>query len=290
MSALAWCCELGLDAVLLEKEPELGGQLLHVYNPITNYLGVEALAGREMRDLFTMSLTPLADRIHSAVEIVDADVSDKTLTAADGTTYRARAIVIATGVRRRELGITGEREFRGRGILDSGAKHRNDVAGKRVVIVGGGDAALENALILSERAEKVTVVHRRGELRARDEFVERAHEQRNIEFILNAEIASISGDESLSAVEVRERETRARTLLETDHLLIRIGVTPSTDIFREQLVTDENGYIVIDTDCSTSVSGVFAVGDAADPTAPTIAAAVGQGSIAAKEIKLELDK
>ena len=170
LSALLWCADLGLDAILLEKEAEFGGQLLLTHNAIQNYLGVAAANGRELRDIFLRHLENANLARLAGAAIANADLSQKTLTLADGTEYSGRAIIIATGVRRRKLRVPGEEKFHGKGILESGKQAADAMHGKTVVIVGGGDAALENALIISETARKVVVVHRRPDLTARDEF------------------------------------------------------------------------------------------------------------------------
>ncbi|MFN0280293.1 MAG: NAD(P)/FAD-dependent oxidoreductase, partial [Pyrinomonadaceae bacterium] len=120
LSSLLWCAELGLTAILIEKEPEFGGQLLHTHNSIKNYLGIEAVNGRELRDIFLRQIEKAKIKRLTGAEIVEADLTQKSVTLADGTKYSSRAIIIATGVRRRKLIVPGEEELRGRGILESG--------------------------------------------------------------------------------------------------------------------------------------------------------------------------
>lgn len=289
LSALQWCAELGLKAILIEKEPELGGQLLYTYNPITNYLGWQCANGRELRGAFLKSLHDTSGRRVCDANIVDADLPKRTFVLADGAIHSGGSIIIATGVRRRKLGIPGEREFRGRGILDSGAKQRNEIADKQVVIVGGGDAALENAIILAKRAERVMVVHRRAMFTARSEFLEPASSHPKIEFVTDARMTSINGDEKVKNVGLVRLRTGEQLTLKADAVLIRIGVEPNSDLFRDQIDLDPEGYVVIDRNCATSLPNVFAVGDVANPTTPTIAAAVGQACIAVKTIAGQLN-
>ena len=284
LSALQWCAELGLTAILLEKETEFGGQLLQTHNPITNYLGTTARNGRELRDAFLDRLADKGVIRLSGAEIVEADLSSLSVHLNDGTAYSGRAIIIATGIRRRELGIPGEREFRGRGILESGAKERNEVADKHVVIVGGGDAALENAVILAERAARVSVVHRRKAFTARRDFVERASRNPKVALITETRMVSIHGNSKVESVRLEKFGSGEQSTLETDAVLIRIGVLPNSGIIRGQIELDRAGYAVIDRNCATNMPNVFAIGDVANPNTPTIAAAVGQGSIAVKTI------
>ena len=284
ISAAIWCVELGLKYVLFEREAEVGGQMLSTHGPVHNYPGLRAGNGRELRDLF------LAHAAQSGIEpvtrtgVVEADLSQRTLSLADGTAVRFGNLVIATGVRRQQLGIPGEIEFADRGMLRSGVLARESVKGKKVVIVGGGDAALENALILSKTAERVTVVHRGDHFRARNEFVSAAGEESNISFLFGSRVTEIVGSGTIEAVTIEETLSSERSRLATDFILVRIGVEPNSELFADQLDTDEQGYIRTDSTCLTSRSGIYAIGDIAHPTSPTIATAVGTGATAAKSM------
>lgn len=287
LSALLWCSDLGLNAILIEKEVELGGQLLLTHNVIQNYLGVETANGCELRDIFLRQFEDTKMRWLTGARIVEADLTRKTLTMADGTSYSGRAIIIATGVRRRKLMVPGEEEFRGRGILESGKKSLDEMRGRTVVIAGGGDAALENALILNETSGKIIVVHRRSQFTARKEFMLAAQKLNKIEFCTEMQITKIFGNDMVEGVELKHLTSGELSRIDTDSVLIRIGVEPNTEIFRGQIKGDEAGYIMIDSNCATSVKGIFAVGDVANRIAPTISAAIGQGSTAAKAILKE---
>ncbi|MBK8466375.1 MAG: FAD-dependent oxidoreductase [Chloracidobacterium sp.] len=288
LSALLWCKDLGLDAILIEKESETGGQLLRIHNIVRNHLGAEGVNGRHLRDAFLRQLENQKFQWITDAEVIEADLGQRIVTLSNGAKYSGQAIIIATGVRRRKLNVPGEEEFFGKGILESGFKARDDVKGRDVLIVGGGDAALENALLLSETAGKVVVVHRRNEFTARREFVEKAKGSRNIDFIFNAQISEIRGNNGVESVEIRHRNSESRSRIKTNIVLIRIGVEPNTEIFREQIDLDDAGYVIVDANCLTSVPHVYAVGDAANPIAPTISVAVGNGSAAAKAIFAEL--
>lgn len=284
LSAALWCAELGLAALVLEEQTELGGQLLWVYNEIKNYPGREAKNGRELRDIFLEQIEKRDFELLLQARISDVDLIKKEIALADGTIFKARAIVIATGIRRRKLDIAGEDEFRGRGIIESGKKHADEVAGKNVLIVGGGDAAFENALILAENASKLTLVHRRRNFRAREEFIGQVTDHPKIQILIESEITQISGDERLEKVEIRNSANGISQIFSVDTLLIRIGVEPNSESFRAQVKTDENGYIEINRDCETNVENIFAVGDVANPHSPTISTAAGMGTTAAKAI------
>ncbi|MFM9902960.1 MAG: NAD(P)/FAD-dependent oxidoreductase [Pyrinomonadaceae bacterium] len=290
LSAALWCAELGLDVILLEKETNLGGQLLRVYGEIKNYLGAEAASGVELRDVFLRQIKAKDVVLRTGVEIAAIRLAEKKIILAGGEAITGKAIIIATGVRRRKLDIPGEDEFCGRGILESGVKARKDVAGKRVLIVGGGDAALENALILADEAEKIYVVHRRSNFTAREEFLDGMRNNKKIEPILNSRVTGIFGNEAVEAAEIEDIGSGSTRRIDIDAVLIRIGVQPNTELFRGQVDLDDAGYICIDSNCSTSVEGVFAIGDVASPFSPTIATAAGQGATAAKVIGVQLNR
>ncbi len=284
LSALLWCADLDLVAILLEKEVEFGGQLLLTHNAIQNHLGVEAANGREMRGAFLRQVENTDAKRFTSARIIEANLTQKTFTLADGAEYSGRAIVIATGVRRRKLMVPGEEEFFGLGILESGIKAVDEMHGKTVLIVGGGDAALENAVMLSKTARRVVVVHRRGEFTARKEFKSAAESSDRIDFCLDTRVTDILGKENVEAVELMHQISGKTSRVLADAVLIRIGVEPNTELFRGQIDLDEGGYIIIDANCATSMQGVFAAGDAASRTAPTISAAVGHGAIAVRAI------
>ena len=284
LSAALWCADLGLKAVLIEKESEFGGQLLWTFNAIQNYLGIEAANGRELRDRFLKHVEKTKVHRLTGTPVVAADLTQKTVILADGKRYSAKTIIIATGVRRRKLGVPGEEEFRNRGILDSGVKSREEVSEKTVVIIGGGDAAVENALILSETASKVIVVHRRSEFTARKEFVNRLRRSPNIEVRFDTRVSAILGDETVEAVSLDDIKTGKQTKCCADNVLIRIGVVPNTEIFRGQISLDGSGYISVNANFATNLDGIYAAGDASNPLAPTISGAVGQAATAVKEV------
>src|SRR5687767_6778 len=180
LSAALWCDELGLDTLVVERASEVGGQLLRVYNPIENYLGARAADGRALRDLFAAQVEEKEFDLWTEADIESVDVRAKRVRLRSGEELQALALVVATGVRRRRLGVPGEEEFRGRGVLESGRLERERVAGEDVLVVGGGDAAAENALLLAEVCPTVTLVHRGKSLSARAEFAERVRGEHRI--------------------------------------------------------------------------------------------------------------
>src|SRR5262252_973268 len=290
LSAARWCDELGLDTLVLEQDEEVGGQLLSVHNRIDNYLGLPAANGIELRDRFVAQTKDCEFDLWTNVEIESVDLRTKRVALRSGEQLQSIAIVIATGLRRRRLGIPGEIEFAGRGVIESGARDRDAMKGKDVCVIGGGDAAAENALLLAEVCPTVTLVHRGKKLRARREFAEALPTNHCVTVFPESIVHRIIGNERVEAVEIERAGAIKPFQMAVQGVLIRIGFAPNSDLVRGQLETDEQGYVIVGSQQETSVANVFAIGDVANPLAPTIAGAVGAGATAAKVIAQRLQK
>ena len=289
MSAALWCAELGLHAVLFERSTALGGQVGNIFNPISNYLGLAAANGAELLEHFLRSIRDSKfDRITSA-DVIAVDPTTMSVRLADGSAFRSKAIILATGVRRRHLAIPGETEFRGRGMLESGARERTQVKGRRVLIVGGGDAALENALLLSEFASEVMVAFRRSEPTARHEFIDAARNRDNIRLLNDTVLTAISGNSRIESAEIKNVTGGGKSAEPVDAVLIRIGVEPNSELLNGKAELDDRGYIVVDPHGATALPGIFAIGDVANPVSPTLNTAAGTGATAAKTIYCSID-
>jgi thioredoxin reductase (NADPH) len=282
MSAALWASDLGLCSVLIEKNGAVGGQLSMIHNPINNYLGLQAANGDEMRLRFLRSLEEAEFDLSLGNEVVRADLGARQIETGGGNVFEGGSIVIATGVRRRKLNVDGEDEFEGKGILSSGAKEAESVRGKNVVVVGGGDAAMENSLVLSEHARSVTLIHRRNKFKARKEFIKRARERGNVTFLTDSVVERFAGNHSLRFVEVRPVDDHTVVRVECDFALVRIGVQPNSELFRSQCDVDEKSYIKTNSESLTSVDGVYAVGDVSNPASPTVSTAAGTAATAVK--------
>lgn len=289
ISAALWCAELNLKSLLLESGAELGGQLLWTHNEIKNHLGIEAADGRELRDIFVRQIENRKFTLELNSKIIAADFENKSIALETGEAFSARNLIIATGVRRRKLNVEGEEKFQGRGIIESGKRDAESVKNKRVCIIGGGDAAYENASILAKTAAHVTLIQRGKVSRARAEFVEAARNNRQVEILTETTVVKIIGGEHVEAVELENTITKKQTIIAVEAILLRIGVEPNTKFLRGTIDLDENGYVKINQNCETDLKGVYAVGDVANPTAPTVSTAVGTGATAAKAIFARLN-
>ena len=288
LSAALWCDELGLDTLVVEQAAEVGGQLLRVHNPVENYLGARAANGRELRDLFAAQIEEKEFDLWTEAEIEEVDLKAKRVRLRSGEDLQAIALVIATGVRRRCLGIPGESEFAGRGVLESGRLERERVAGEDVLVVGGGDAAAENALLLAETCATVTLVHRGKRLSARPEFVERLRGEHRVTVFTETTLERILGRERVESAEILRAGALKAMRVAVRGVVVRVGVEPNTELFEGQLERDARGYVVVSATQETSAEMVFAVGDVSNPLAPTISGACGAGATAAKVISSRL--
>src|SRR5256886_4937816 len=290
LSAARWCDELGLDTLVLEQSEAVGGQLSLVHNPIDNYLGLHADDGQELRARFISQTEGCDFDLWTNVEIESVDLKAKRMVLKSGEQLQSIAVIIATGLRRRRLGIPGETEFAGRGIIESATRDREQLAGKDVCIIGGGDAAAENALLLAQVCPTVTLVHRGRKLRARREFTEQLHTNHCITVFPESIVRRIIGNDWVEAVEIERAQAIKPFQMAVQGVLIRIGFEPNTDLVRDQIDLDEAGYVIVDSRQKTSVTNVFAIGDVANPLGPTIAGAVGAGATAAKVIASQLGR
>src|SRR5882724_602457 len=290
LSAAFWCDELALDTLLLEQSEEIGGQLKRVYNPIENYLGLKARNGQELLARFSEGVVDAAFDLWTAVEIESLDLKARRVSLRSGEQLQAISLIIATGVRRKELGVPGEAEFAGKGIIESATRDRDLFSGKDVCVVGGGDAAAENALLLSEVCPTVTLVHRGKQLRARRELVERLQANHCVTVFTESVLTRIIGNTEVEAVEVLRKDGLKPFQIAVRGVLIRIGVVPNTELFRDQLQHDELNYILVNSQQETNVPFVFAIGDVSNPLAPTISGATGAGATAAKILAARLNK
>jgi thioredoxin reductase (NADPH) len=288
LSTAFWCDELGLDTLVLEQADEVGGQLHRVYNSIHNYLGLAASNGAELLEHFAANIDSAEFDLWTQTTISSVDLKAKRVSLASGENLQSIALVIATGVRPRELGVPGEKEFAGKGMIESATRDRELFAGRDVCVVGGGDAAVENALLLSNDCPTVTLVHRGKKLRARREFTEQLQTVHCITVFTESVLTRIMGHDQVEAVEIKRKQGLKPFQLAVGGVLIRIGVEPNTELFREQLEA-ENGYIAVNSQHETNVPMVFAVGDVSNPVAPTISGATGAGATAAKVIARRLN-
>jgi len=283
LTAALWLREFGLGALILEESSQPGGQLHEIHAPILDYplgYGMDGprFAARALEDAWRAGLSIL---VGGAVTRVSARLRS----AWRGKErFRAQALVIATGLRRRALGVPGERELMGRGVSHSANRDRAQFLGRPVVVVGGGTAAVEDALLCAEVGSDVTLLHRSTRFRARSDFLERARKEARIRIVPNARVTKIVGKDRVEEVRYRLKGSGATRAVTAEAVFVRIGWDPRTELVRGQVRMDREGYVRVKIGGATSVRGVFAAGDVCSPDWPSIANAAGQGAVAAWEI------
>lgn len=269
-------------APLVLSGTELGGQASLTFT-IENYPGFpEGVGGAELGDLFQKQ----AERFGAKVEFDSAysvDLSQRPFkVSTDNGLILADVLIIATGASPIQLQIPGEKESTGKGVSYCGTCDGWFFKDKKVVVVGGGDTALEEGLFLTRFASSVTVFHRRESLRAGAVLQKRAFEHPKMKFIWNTVLTEVVGQEKVEGVRTKNVKTGEDDLFPTDGVFVFVGHTPNTRMFEGQLEM-ENGYIKVDEHMNTSVAGVFAAGEAADPHFRQVVTSAGMGAAAAIE-------
>jgi thioredoxin reductase (NADPH) len=281
LTAGLYAARAHLSTVLLEAMIPSGQA--YMAERIENYPGFpEGIAGRELVERFVRQATTfgLEIRQFNKVERV-ARQGDTIITEAGGEQFSTAALIIASGAQANTLGIPGEDIYTGRGIsycaTCDGAFFKN----QEVVVVGGGDTALEDALYLSRLARKVYIIHRRDKLRAQKILQQRVLESPAIEVIWNSVITEIKGADMVKTAVIENKKDGITRELSINGVFIAVGQRPNTDFVQGVVPLDEQGYIITDTECATSVPGIFAAGDVRKKGLRQITTAVGDGALAA---------
>lgn len=288
LAAALYAARAELQPVVLTGM-ELGGQVSLTYT-VENYPGFpDGVGGQEMVEKFQKQAERFGARIEydTAVEVNLSQRPFRVKTY--NTTYLAEALIITTGATPRHLNIPGETELTGRGVSYCATCDGYFFKDKDVVVVGGGDSALEESLFLTRYASSVTIVHRRDELRAGAVLQSRALSNPKIKFIWDTVIEEVNGTDAVKTVCLKNLKTGQVRELATDGVFIFIGHTPNTQLFKGQLEMDEGGYLVTDKLMRTNIPGVFAGGEVADPHYRQVITSAGMGAAAAIQANHFLD-
>ena len=278
-TAALYAARAGLDVLVLEKL-SAGGQMA-LTEEIDNYPGFE-----EGIDGFTLAekMQQQAERFgaksaYAQVERMDLTVFPKVLETSEGTFY-ARTVALATGANPRELGLPGEAALTGKGVAYCAACDGMRYRGKTVAVVGGGNSAAADAMLLSRIAQKVILIHRRDTLRATKVYHEPLKQAENIVFRWNSVVTELLHDDKLTGVKLKDVQTGEETVLPCDGVFISVGRTPATQLVQGQLTLDGSGYIVADETTRTNLPGVYAVGDVRTKPLRQVVTAVADGAMA----------
>ncbi|HEY3313390.1 MAG TPA: thioredoxin-disulfide reductase [Anaerolineales bacterium] len=289
LSAALYAARAELEPVVLTGI-ELGGQAALTHT-IENYPGFpDGVGGSELGELFQKQ----AERFGARVEFDSAnsvDLSQRPFkVSTDNGVYLADTLIVATGARPNHLEVPGEVEFTGRGVSYCATCDGWFFKEKKVVVVGGGDSALEEGLFLTRFASSVTIIHRRDSLRAGKVLQHRAFSNPKINFIWNSVVTEVTGSEKVTILKLKDTQTGLESTLSADGLFIFIGHTPNTQMFKDQLEMDELGYINANHLMETNVPGVFVAGEVADSHFRQVVTSAGMGAAAAIQATHFLEK
>lgn len=261
-----------------------GGQMNNTAE-IENYPGFKSIMGPDLaQNMYDSSINFGAEYVYGSVESI-TDLGDTKLVKTDSEEIEAKVVIIGTGSEYKKLGVLGEDEFGGRGGVSycavcDGAFFKN----KDVVVVGGGDSAIEEGLYLTKIANSVTVIHRRDQLRAQKVSQERAFANEKMNFVWNTNVEEILGDENkVTGVRVRNNQTGEESTIDAAGVFIYVGLNPMTEPFKDLGITDDNGWIETNDQMETKVPGVYAVGDVRKKDLRQITTAVGEGGTAGQQ-------
>lgn len=264
--------------VLLIEAKTYGGQIVNALD-IENYPTAEHISGFDFATKMYEQVKKMGAEVvfATAKKINDLGVVKEIMT--DDGTYTAKTVIIATGLENRPLGL-GEEKMIGRGISYCATCDGAFYKGKTVAVVGGGNTALLDVLVLSDLAEKVYLIHRRTEFRGEAKLVEQVKNRANVELVLDSEIEKLKGEKKLEAVEVKNKNGEVRRIL-VDGLFVAVGQMPKNENFADVIEVNEAGYILADESCETNVAGIFVAGDNRKKEVRQLVTATSDGAVAA---------
>ena len=276
--------------VLLLEAMAVGGQMVTT-DVIENYPGFSKITGAELSNLMDEQAKGFGLTVETG-EVIGIEVAGgQTLVKMAEKEYRAETIIICTGTEYRKLGIPGETEFTGRGVSYCATCDGAFFKDSKIVVVGGGDSAVGEALFLTRFAKEITIIHRRDALRATKIYQERAFASPKINFLWNSVVEEIKGNQTVERVRVRNVTSDEVKEVPTEGVFMFIGITPKTRFLKGVVKLDENGYILVDEEnLQTSVEGIFAAGDARKKLLRQVATAVGDGATAAFAVEKYLEE
>jgi len=281
-TAALYAARAQLKPIVFEGSVTAGGALMNT-TEVENFPGFpDGIQGPDLMDAMRKQAERFGAELR-AEDVTEVDLTvDPKRVIVEGETYLARAVIIATGSRYRELGVPGEKKLSGHGVSWCATCDGFFFREQEIAVVGGGDSAMEEALFLTRFAKSVTVIHRRDELRASKIMQERAFANPKIKFRWNSEISEILGDTKITGLRLRDTVTGAESELAVCGVFVAIGHDPRSELFTGQLATDSEGYLLVEQPSTrTAIPGVFASGDVVDHTYRQAVTAAGTGCAAA---------
>ncbi len=273
----------GLKTLILE-EKTAGGKTADA-PLIENYPGFQSTSGIELMQKLVSHCKSTGVNIHEFESVTGLDLEgEKKIVKTNRAVYEAKAVITASGSHYREIGVPGEREFRGRGVSYCGVCDGPLFKGKRVLVVGGGNSAVRTALYIAELASEVKIAHRGDAFRAEESIVKALKEKGNVEILWNTEVKEIKGEKLVNKIIIFNNKTGETKELFVDGVFVQAGEAPNSQLAEEEGVkVDEDGYIIVDIRQRTNIAGVYAAGDVTNHPVKQVGTAVGQGITAALE-------
>jgi thioredoxin reductase (NADPH) len=267
---------------LIVNEGTVGGQLVLTHE-IANYPGVESISGYQLANIMKKQAKSFGCEINGNVTVKNIDLPGeiKTVTLSDGSVMTSDALILSPGGRSRTLNVAGEDNFKGKGISYCATCDGDFFTGKEIVVVGGGNSALEEAVSLTKYASKVTIVHQFDHFQAFENAVEEASNNPKIHFLMESTITAFHGKENLESVDIKNLKSGETYNFKTDGTFIFIGYLPNTEFLKEKVDLNKWGEIVVKNDMSTDIEGVYAAGDSTAKRYRQVTTAVGDGTVAA---------
>lgn len=266
-----------LNTIWLDKKFVQGGQIVDTYE-VDNYPGLPGITGLDLGEAMAGHAAKLGMKPQrEIVRSIEAEQGIKVIRTKKNE-YRARAVIIACGATHRHLGIPGEEELSGMGVSYCATCDAAFFQDRTVVVVGGGNVAVEDAILLSRTCKRVYLVHRRDELRAEKILQESFFACKNVEIIWDSIPLSIEGTDKVEALKIQNKKTQEESFIETDGVFIAVGIVPGTEKFKDLVKLDEAGYIVAGEDGITSEPGIFAAGDIRTKNLRQVVTAVADGA------------
>ena len=282
MTAAMYAARAQLKVMMIEQGAP--GGMMNSTDIIENYPGFLSIKGMELGE--KMYENTKRDGVIHQYGIVEEviDLTDKKQVKTTEATYEAKVVIIATGCNHRLLNVEGEEKYSGRGVSYCAVCDGMFFKDRHVVVVGGGDSAIEEGTYLTQLASHVTVIHRRDQLRAKQDLQKLAFENEKMSFVWNSVVEEIIGDGmKVTGVKVYNKETKETTMIDADGVFIYIGMTPNTQMVNSLNICTEQGWIKTNERMETSCPGIYAVGDVRDKELRQVTTAVGDGTIAGQE-------
>lgn len=267
---------------LIVSEGTVGGQMVLTHE-IANYPGVESISGYQLSNIMKKQAKSFGCDIKANISIIRLELSEKlkSLVLSDGNSYTSDSIILTPGGRSRTLGVPGEDVYKGKGISYCATCDGDFFTGKEIVVVGGGNSALEEAVSLTKYASRVTVVHQFDHFQAFKHAIDEAQNHPKISFSMKSVITAFYGNENLESIDIKDLKSGEVTNFKTDGVFVFIGYIPNTEFLKGKVELNQWGEIVVKADMSTNVEGVYAAGDSTAKRYRQVTTAVGDGTIAA---------